>query len=103
MECLDKEILNCAHENLINHHYKEYNYIPKRSIFSPLVELFNGSTYLPSKFVDKNLDDFAPLNSPEVQLDSDKHISELNRRIENYERLVSDLMEIIESKPKPKP
>lgn len=104
LEFMDKEILYYADENLKN--TKESNNISKLFIVNYFIELFNGSTYVPSKFVDVNLNDFYVwkfLNSQGIVLDTNntnlmKIIEELYSRLEESESLAHDLIKII-SKP----
>jgi len=103
IEYLDTEILNYANENLKNANYKEST-ISKRFIFSPFVELFNGSTNVSSNFVDKNFNYFYVLNylghCTDIQINShstilSESIFKLYTQIEDYESLVSELLEDI--------
>jgi len=108
IEKLDKEILNYTSENI--KHFKEFNEIyTKRFIFSPFIDLFNGNyVNFPSKFVDINSNDLSELklllnNQNTVAYNESntlmKTILNYNNRIKEYESLVYDLVQIINSKP----
>jgi len=108
IEYIDKEVLNYANENI--KHYKEFNEIyTKRFIFSPFIELFNGNyTNFPSKFVDINSNNLNELKSLVysqniIQYNETysfmKTLLNQDNRIKEYESLISDLIEIIKSKP----
>jgi hypothetical protein len=103
-EYIDKEILNFDTENLKQ--YKELNEIKtKRFIFSPFVALFNGNYInFPSKFVDINSNDLNELkfhlNYYNISYNETKSfmktlLSNNNNRIEEYESLTNDLVQII--------
>lgn len=113
IECIDKEVLNYASDNIKHSHSKEFTceaeIYTKRFIFSPFIELFNGSyTNFPSKFVDINSSDLNELKSllnnqniPRYNATNIfiKTILNYDNRIKDYESLVYDLVKIINSKP----
>ena len=105
IEYIDKEVLNSVTENIKQS--KEFTceaeIKTKRFIFSPFVELFNGnSRNFPSKFVDINSNDLNELkfhlnhyNTSYIERKSFmKTILNYKNRIEEYESLTNDLMEI---------
>jgi hypothetical protein len=55
IEYIDKEILNSASESLKNINYKEFNHSSKGFIFSPFIDLFNVTPYVPSKCIGNQL------------------------------------------------
>jgi hypothetical protein len=74
----------------------------KLFIFSPFVDLLN-THYIPSKFVERNLDDFYPLkfilNNQDIKFEYNRNafidiISTLYTRLEASEALVKDLLDI---------
>lgn len=102
IEYIDKDVLNSVTENIKQS--KVFNDINKRFIFSPFIKLFNGNyTNFPSKFVDINSNDLNELKSllnsqnvlPNQGTSLMKTMSTLNNRIQEYESLVYDLVEII--------
>lgn len=126
IECIDEEILNYASKNIECKEsyieYEESNKIyNKRFIFSPFIELFdqrNNFPSFPSKFIDKNLDEFSlvkPLLEPyDITSDNNTGIMErvyvchtirlmkiiyiLNNRIQDYEFALDDAIRCIDSR-----
>lgn len=108
IEYIDKEILNSAYESLKNTNYKEINPGNKRVIFSSFIDLFNGNSYVPSKFLDK---DSSELNVIKYLWNASQNVSEVNpsivqkvninlvlkirERLDAQELLISDLMDMI--------
>jgi hypothetical protein len=107
IEYIDKEILNYAYESIKDYNCKEFNQVTsKRFIFSPFIDLLNGNTNYPSRFVSTNLNyfnEFKPLYYKDNMFEDNtsllKTILRINNRLEEYESLVQDLMQIITSKP----
>jgi hypothetical protein len=108
IEFIDKETLNYAYESLKNIDYKEFKTKDKQFIFSSILELFNGDKYVPSKFIDINLNEMWAINylSPQFDIVSEpskssyiKFILELNKRLEVNELLINDLLHIVSEKP----
>lgn len=108
IENIDKEVFNYATEKIKHSHSKEFTceaeINTKRFLFSPFIELLNGNTTnFPSKFVDINSNDLNELKSllnnqnvmPNQGTSLMKTMSTLNNRIQEYESLVYDLVEII--------
>lgn len=94
IEYIDEEILKYASKNI---DYEEFNKTTyKRSIFSPFIELFDKKNNFPSKFVDKNLDEFKIWKSDDK---SDNNIIFLDK-IQDYESLVDFLVNYIISQKK---
>ena len=127
IECIDEEILNYANKIIeykeSNIEYTESNKIyNKRFIFNPFIELFdqrNNFPSFPSKFLDKNLDQFTlvkPLVEESYGISGDnnslikrismfnntirlmKIISILNNRIQDYEFALDDAIRCIDSR-----
>lgn len=104
IENINQEVLSFAHDSLKDSHSKvEYNKISKPFIFNPFIELFNGNSYFPGKFLDRNSNDFYVikyLNNDDIIVNNHavslmKTIIGLNSRIEQYEILTRDLIPLI--------
>jgi hypothetical protein len=102
IEYINQEVTNYVTENI--KHSKEFkNIYTKRFLFSPFVELFNGTyTNFPSKFVDINSNDLneliSLLNNQDVISDKNtslmKTISILNNRLKEYESILYDIFDM---------
>jgi len=119
IEYIDKEVFNYASEKIkhSNEFTCEAEINTKRCIFSPFIDLFNGTyTNFPSKFVDINENGLNELKFHLNELKSllNNHqtitpynetnsfmetILNYNNRLKDYETLVNDLVQIISKKP----
>lgn len=108
-DLISKETLNFSYNGSLKEFNKEYNNSSNKNyFFSPIVDLFNGNYNVPSKFIDKNLEEldlFKPLLKPLSNYQETPRsftlmmleLNNLNNRMLEYESVVSDLIAEIEN------